>query len=171
MLRSQASIATSCHQPAGLRPNLQQKLAPAIHDINSFLYITKDPRSLRGPLNIYITAQPSLLLSKSIHICMPIQIGEKIKPRTVYIFFPQLYNEKRRKKGPVPLQEEQNRLFFNGFIRPSIEKIRLHFMHHLPGSYNSIQAASRIARESSGSVAVCGAAFKVPYSKENLPRL
>ncbi|KAJ4263289.1 hypothetical protein NW762_006107 [Fusarium torreyae] len=38
------------------------------------------------------------------------------------MFFPRLYNKKRRNKGPVPLREEQNRLFFDGFIRPSIEK-------------------------------------------------
>ncbi|RBR24106.1 uncharacterized protein FIESC28_03105 [Fusarium coffeatum] len=87
------------------------------------------------------------------------------------MFFPRLYDEKRRKKGPVPLREEQNRLFFDGFIRPSIEKIGPHFVHHLPGSYDSVQAASRIARESSGSAAVRGAAFEVPYSEENLPRL
>ncbi|SCO92712.1 uncharacterized protein FRV6_16840 [Fusarium oxysporum] len=87
------------------------------------------------------------------------------------MFFPRLYDEKRRKKGPVPLREEQNRLFFDGFIRPSIEKIGPHFVHHLPGSYDSVRAASRIARESSGSAAVRGAAFEVPYSEENLPRL
>jgi hypothetical protein len=165
----------------------QRKLAPAVHDIDSFLHVTKDPRSLRGPLNICITAQPSLLLSKSIHVRVPIRVGEKIKqvpiyqiphtvlahqrPRTVYMFFPRLYDEKRRKKGPVPLREEQNRLFFDGFIRPSIEKIGPHFVHHLPGSYDSVRAASRIARESSGSAAVRGAAFEVPYSEENLPRL
>ncbi|KAH7169610.1 hypothetical protein DER46DRAFT_624738 [Fusarium sp. MPI-SDFR-AT-0072] len=141
----------------------------------------------RGPLNIYITAQPSLLLSKSIHVHVPIRVGEKIKqvpiyqiphtvlahqrPRTVYIFFPRLYDEKRRKKGLVPLREEQNRLFFDGFIRPSIEKIGPHFVHHLPGTYDSVRAASRIAMESSGSAAVRGAAFEVPYSEENLPRL
>ncbi|KAK2470224.1 hypothetical protein H9L39_18172 [Fusarium oxysporum f. sp. albedinis] len=165
----------------------QRKLAPAVHDIDSFLHVTKDPRSLRGPLNICITAQPSLLLSKSIHVRVPIRVGEKIRqvpiyqiphtvlahqrPRTVYMFFPRLYDEKRRKKGPVPLREEQNRLFFDGFIRPSIEKIGPHFVHHLPGSYDSVRAASRIARESSGSAAVRGAAFEVPYSEENLPRL
>ncbi|KAJ4152072.1 hypothetical protein NW765_017581 [Fusarium oxysporum] len=165
----------------------QRKLAPAVHDIDSFLHVTKDPRSLRGPLNICITAQPSLLLSKSIHVRVPIRVGEKIRqvpiyqiphtvlahqrPRTVYMFFPRLYDEKRRKKGPVPLREEQNRLFFDGFIRPSIEKIGPHFVHHLPGSYDSVRAASRIARESSGSAAARGAAFEVPYSEENLPRL
>ena len=165
----------------------QRKLAPAVHDIDSFLHVTKDPHSLRGPLNICITAQPSLLLSKSIHIRVPIRVGEKIeqvpiyqiphtvlahqRPRTVYMFFPRLYDEKRRRKGPVPLQEEQNRLFFDGFIRPSIEKIGPHFVHHLPGSYDSVRAASRIAKESSGSAAVRGAAFEVPYSEENLPRL
>ncbi|CZR35877.1 uncharacterized protein FPRO_03863 [Fusarium proliferatum ET1] len=165
----------------------QRKLAPTVHDIDSFLHITKDPRSLRGPLNICITAQPSLLLSKSIHVRVPIRMGEKIKqvpiyqiphtvlahqrPRTVYMFFPRLYDEKRRKKGPVPLREEQNRLFFDGFIKPSIEKIGPHFVHHLPGSYDSVRAASCIARESSGSAAVRGAAFEVPYSEENLPRL
>ncbi|GKU14703.1 unnamed protein product, partial [Fusarium langsethiae] len=154
----------------------QRKLAPAVHDIDSFLHVTKDPRSLRGPLNICITAQPSLLLSKSIHVRVPIRVGEKIKqvpiyqiphtvlahqrPRTVYMFFPRLYDEKRRKKGPVPLREEQNRLFFDGFIRPSIEKVGPHFVHHLPGSYDSVRAASRIARESSGSAAVRGAAFE-----------
>ncbi|KAG8664945.1 uncharacterized protein FPOAC1_012922 [Fusarium poae] len=57
----------------------QRKLAPTVHDIDSFLHITKDPRSLRGPLNICITAQPSLLLSKSIHVRVPIRVGEKIK--------------------------------------------------------------------------------------------
>ncbi|KAH7169649.1 uncharacterized protein B0J16DRAFT_383561 [Fusarium flagelliforme] len=165
----------------------QRKLAPAVHDIDSFLHVTKDPRSLRGPLNICITAQPSLLLSKSIHVRVPIRVGEKIKqvpiyqiphtvlahqrPRTVYMFFPRLYDEKCRKKGPVPLREEQNRLFFDGFIRPSIEKIGPQFVHHLPGSYDSVRAASRIAMESSGSAAVRGAAFEVPYSEENLPRL
>ncbi|PNP50599.1 hypothetical protein FNYG_15948 [Fusarium nygamai] len=87
------------------------------------------------------------------------------------MFFPRLYDEKRRKKGPVPLREEQNRLFFDGFIRPSIEKIGPHFMHYLPGTYDSVRAASRIAMESSGSAAVRGAAFEVPYSEENLPRL
>lgn len=87
------------------------------------------------------------------------------------MFFPRLYNEKRWKKGPVPLREEQNQLFFDGFIRPSIKKIGPHFTHHLPGSYNSIQAVSHIARESSGSAAVQGAAFEVLYSEENLPRL
>ncbi|KAL9572227.1 hypothetical protein ACKAV7_003640 [Fusarium commune] len=87
------------------------------------------------------------------------------------MFFPRLYDEKRRKKGPVPLREEQNRLFFDGFIRPSIEKIRPHFVHHLPRTYDSVRAASRIAMESSGSAAVRGAAFEVPYSEENLPRL
>ena len=50
----------------------ERKLAPAVHDIDSFLYITKDLHILRGPLNICITAQPRLLLSKSIHIRMPI---------------------------------------------------------------------------------------------------
>ncbi|KAH7230971.1 hypothetical protein BKA59DRAFT_536001 [Fusarium tricinctum] len=121
-----------------------------------------------GPLNICITAQPSLFLSKSIHVRVPIQVGEKIKqvpiyqiphtvlahqrPRTVYMFFPRLYDDKRRKKGPVPLREGQNRLFFDSFIRPSIEKVGPHF-------------------ESSGSAAVRGAAFEVPYSEENLPRL
>ncbi|KAG8664695.1 uncharacterized protein FPOAC1_013475 [Fusarium poae] len=164
-----------------------RKLAPAVHDIDSFLHVTKDPRSLKGPLNICITSQPRLLLSKSIHIRVPIQVGEKIKqvpiyqiphtvlahqrPRTVYMFFPRLYDEKRQKKGPVPLREEQNRLFFDGFIRPSIEKIGPHFVHHLPGSYDSVRAASQIARESSGSAAIRGAAFEVPYSEENLPRL
>jgi hypothetical protein len=44
-------------------------------------------------------------------------------------------------------------------------------MHHLPESYDSVRAASHIARESSGSAAVRGAAFEVPYSEENLPRL
>ncbi|RKK06366.1 hypothetical protein BFJ68_g16524 [Fusarium oxysporum] len=34
----------------------QRKLAPAVHDIDSFLHVTKDPRSLRGLLNICITA-------------------------------------------------------------------------------------------------------------------
>ncbi|KAF4440041.1 hypothetical protein F53441_12412 [Fusarium austroafricanum] len=87
------------------------------------------------------------------------------------MFFPRLYHEKRQKKGPVPLREEQNQLFFDGFIRPSIEKIGPHFVHHVPGSYDSVQAASRIARESSGLAAVRGAAFEVPYSEENLPRL
>ncbi|KAF4440040.1 hypothetical protein F53441_12411 [Fusarium austroafricanum] len=62
----------------------QRKLAPAVHDIDSFLHVTKDPRSLRGPLNICITAQPSLLLSKSIHIRVPIQVGEKIKQVPIY---------------------------------------------------------------------------------------
>lgn len=165
----------------------ERKLAPAIHDIDSFLHVTKDPHSLRGPLNICITAQPSLLLSKSIHVRVPIRVGEKIKqvpiyqiphtvlahqrPRTVYMFFPRLYEEKRRKKGPVPLREDQSRLFFDGFIRPSIEKIGPHFAHHLPGSYDSARAASRIAKESTGSAAVRGAAVEVPYSEENLPRL
>ncbi|KAF4973791.1 hypothetical protein FSARC_23 [Fusarium sarcochroum] len=40
---------------------------------------------------------------------------------------------------------------------------RLHQAEH--------QEASRIARESSGSAAIRGAAFEVPYSEENLPRL
>ncbi|TVY66477.1 hypothetical protein Focb16_v009820 [Fusarium oxysporum f. sp. cubense] len=93
------------------------------------------------------------------------------RPQTVYMFFPRLYDEKRRKKGPVPLREEQNRLFFDGFIRPSIKKIRPHFVHYLPRSYNSVQAVSRIARELSGLAAICRAAFKVLYSEENLPRL
>ncbi|RBR24105.1 uncharacterized protein FIESC28_03104 [Fusarium coffeatum] len=62
----------------------QRKLAPAVHDIDSFLHITKDPRSLRGPLNICITAQPSLLLSKSIHVRVPIRVGEKIKQVPIY---------------------------------------------------------------------------------------
>ncbi|KAG8664957.1 uncharacterized protein FPOAC1_012934 [Fusarium poae] len=187
-----ASHLATCRRHLHLREtwagsSARRKLAPAVHDIDSFLHITKDPRSLRRPLNIYITAQPSLLLSKSIHVRVPIRVGEKIKqvpiyqiphtvlahqrPRTVYMFFPRLYDEKRRKKGPVPLREEQNRLFFDGFIRPSIEKIGPHFMHHLPESYDSVRAASHIARESSGSAAVRGAAFEVPYSEENLPRL
>lgn len=165
----------------------ERKLVLAVHDVDSFLYVTKDPYSLRGLLNICITAQPNLLLSKSIHVRVPIRVGEKIKQvliyqipytvlahqrlRTVYMFFPRLYDEKRRKYGPVPLREEQNRLFFDGFIKPSIEKIGPQFAHHLPGSYDSVRAASRIARESSGSAAVCGAAVEVPYSEENLPRL
>ncbi|PNP50600.1 hypothetical protein FNYG_15949 [Fusarium nygamai] len=62
----------------------QRKLAPAVHDIDSFLHVTKDPRSLRGPLNICITAQPSLLLSKSIHVRVPIRVGEKIKQVPIY---------------------------------------------------------------------------------------
>ncbi|KAF4962044.1 hypothetical protein FSARC_9851 [Fusarium sarcochroum] len=87
------------------------------------------------------------------------------------MFFPRLYDEKRRKKGLVPLREEQNRLFFDGFIRPSIEKVRPYFVHYLPGSYDSVRAVLRIARELSGSAAIRGAAFEVPYSEENLPRL
>ncbi|KAF4946339.1 hypothetical protein FSARC_14217 [Fusarium sarcochroum] len=87
------------------------------------------------------------------------------------MFFPRLYDEKRRKKGLVPLREEQNRLFFDSFIRPSIEKVRPHFMHYLPGSYDSVRVASCIAKESSGSAAIRGAAFEVLYSEENLPRL
>ncbi|KAJ4175607.1 hypothetical protein NW755_014842, partial [Fusarium falciforme] len=159
----------------------QRKLAPAVHDIDSFLHITKDPRSLRGPLNICITAQPSLLLSKSIHVRVPIRVGEKIKQVPIYqiphtaanglYVLPAALRREAPEEGPVPLREEQNRLFFDGFIRPSIEKIGPHFVHHLPGSYDSVRAASRIARESSGSAAVRGAAFEVPYSEENLPRL
>ncbi|KAI1044146.1 hypothetical protein LB505_007479 [Fusarium chuoi] len=37
-------------------------------------------------------------------------------------------------------------------------------MHYLPGSYNSIQAVSYIARELLGLAAIYRAAFKVPYS-------
>ncbi|KAH7168155.1 uncharacterized protein B0J16DRAFT_393598 [Fusarium flagelliforme] len=164
MLQSRVSVATSCRQLAGSRPNSRAGTR------------TKTGQMPRGPLNICITAQPSLLLSKSIHVRVPIRVGEKIKqvpiyqiphtvlahqrPRTVYMFFPRLYDEKCRKKGPVPLREEQNRLFFDGFIRPSIEKIGPQFVHHLPGSYDSVRAASRIAMESSGSAAVRGAAFE-----------
>ncbi|KAF4960038.1 hypothetical protein FGADI_1241 [Fusarium gaditjirri] len=165
----------------------QRKLAPAVHDVDSFLHITKDPHSLRGPLNICTTPQPTLILKKSIHVSVPIRVGEKMKqvpiyqiphivlahqrPRTVFMFFPRLYNEERSKKGPVHLQDEQYRLFFNGFIKPSIEQIGPHFVHHLPTSWDATMAASRINIESSGSAAVRGAAVEVPYSEANLPRL
>jgi hypothetical protein len=44
-------------------------------------------------------------------------------------------------------------------------------MHYLPGSYNSVWAVLYIAKELLGLAAVCGAAFEVLYSEENLPRL
>ncbi|KAH7236673.1 hypothetical protein BKA59DRAFT_404662, partial [Fusarium tricinctum] len=62
-------------------------------------------------------------------------------------------------------------LFFNGFIRLSIKKVRLHFIYYLPRSYNSIRVVLYITRELLGLVAIYKAAFKILYSKENLPRL
>ncbi|KAJ9130073.1 hypothetical protein NKR23_g12359 [Pleurostoma richardsiae] len=161
------------------------KIAPAAHDVDSFLHVTRDPSDFKGPLHICLSPQPSRLLSKSIHIKVPVSVQGKRKAvpihkiphlvlahekfTAVYMFFPRLYTGE--KKATVHLRDEQHALFFERVIRPSFERIGMHFEHHLPDNYNSVRSASQIAIEATGSATARGASIEVAYNKENLAEL
>jgi hypothetical protein len=163
----------------------ERKIAPAVYDVDSFLHITRDPSDFKGPLQICLSPQPNRLLSKSIHVKVPISVGGKNERvpihkiphlvlaherfTVIYILFPRLYTG--QKKASVHLRDEQHALFFEGVIRPSFERIGMHFEHHLPGNYSSVRSASHIAAEATGSSAVRGGSVEVSYNKENLAEL
>ncbi|MDB5910722.1 MAG: hypothetical protein JWP34_4836 [Massilia sp.] len=119
----------------------EHKIHPAAHDVDSFLHVTRDPSDFQGPLQICLSPQPNSLLSKSIHVKVPVRIGDKIervpihkiphlvlareKFTVIYMFFPRLYTGK--KGASVHLRDDQHAIFFEGVIKPSFERIGMHF--------------------------------------------
>ena len=84
-----------------------------MHDVDSFIYVTQDPTDFTGPLNVYLAPQPTSLLTKSIHITIPVPVDDKTVhvslyrvpyrifarrgQNILYIFFSRLYRRTRAK--------------------------------------------------------------------------
>lgn len=163
-----------------------QVLAAAVHDVDSFLHITRDPTDFEGPLDICLAPQPASLLSKSVHVQIPVQVdGRTIQaplhrvPHMVFarrgrdivhLFFPRLYRPTRA-TAAVYLTNTQYQQFFDGLVRPSFAAIGQAFAHHVPGSFSSVQASAQAATEATGTSAARGGSVEVSFHTANLRQL
>jgi hypothetical protein len=163
-------------------------MAAAVHDVDSFLHVTHDPTDLTGPLRVCLSPQPASLLTKSVHVRVPVDVDGATVPvplyhiphlvfakqgsNVVYMFFPRLYRPTKKKtKAAAHLTNEQHQLFFHGLVRPSFAQIGPAFAQHVPDSFLSVQASSRAAVEATGAPMTRGRSVEVPYNAANLQHL
>ena len=164
-----------------------QCLNRAVHDIDSFLHITHDPRDFHGPLTICLAPQPKSLLTRSVHLFLTIDDDEarqklrvpihrvphivlaRRQTDTIYMFFPQMY-KKGQKKTPY-LTDNQHTMFFNVFLQPVFARLGPSFAQHVPDSFESVRAASRVAVEGTGVGTARGASIDVVFHQDNLRQL
>lgn len=163
-----------------------QTLQAAVHDVDSFIHVTRDPTDFAGPLHVCLAPQPASLLTKSIHITLPVPVDDKTVhvrlhrvPHLVfarrgqdvlYMFFPRLYR-RTRAKAAVFLTNKQYSDFFEGLVHPCFARIGQAFTHHVPGSFLSVQASSRAATEATGATNGRSSNVDVPFHDANLRQL
>lgn len=177
----------------------REPMRAAVHDVDSFLHLTRDPHDFAGPLRICLSPQPASLLDKSIHLSVPVTVvvTENGQPRqttrqvplhriphlvlgrhgknVLYMFFPRMYTEGEdgpKKKSTPHLTHEHHRWFFEGLLQPSFARVGPAFYQHVHHhNFSAVLAAARAATEATGAPSGRGTCIDVTFKAENLPVL